>query len=79
MGRGGGGGYGGVSHASNFGSIACSRFFTLCTSNVLDQMGFSQMYNIHMLNCKINGTVHIFFLKKSYLSPRCPKLPNFFF
>ena len=22
-----------------------------------------------MLNCKINGTVHIFFLKKSYLSP----------
>ena len=44
MGRGGGGGYGGVSHASNFGSIACSRFFTLCTSNLLDQMGFSQMY-----------------------------------
>ena len=31
-----------------------------------------------MLNCKINGTVHIFFLKKSYLSPRCPKLPHFF-
>ena len=24
----------------------------------------------HMLNCKINGTVHIFFLKNSYLSPR---------
>ena len=33
---------------------------------------------VHMLNCKINGTVHIFFLKKSYLSPRCPKLPHFF-
>ena len=33
----------------------------------------------YMLNCKINGTVHIFFLKKSYLSLRCPKLPNFFF
>ena len=33
---------------------------------------------INMLNCKINGTVHIFFLKKSYLSPRCPKLPHFF-
>ena len=32
-----------------------------------------------MLNCKINGTVHIFFLKKSYLSPRCPKLAHFFF
>ena len=25
---------------------------------------------VNMLNCKINGTVHIFFLKKSYLSPR---------
>ena len=25
---------------------------------------------VRMLNCKINGTVHIFFLKKSYLSPR---------
>ena len=35
-------------------------------------------HKIHMLNCKINGTVHIFFLKKSYLSPRCPKLPQFF-
>ena len=34
---------------------------------------------IYMLNCKINGTVHIFFLKKSYLSTRCPKLPHFFF
>ena len=34
---------------------------------------------ITMLNCKINGTVHIFFLKKSYLSPRCPKLSHFFF
>ena len=34
---------------------------------------------IYMLNCKINGTVHIFFLKKSYLSPRCPKLSHFFF
>ena len=33
----------------------------------------------HMLNCKINGTVHIFFLKKSYLSPRWTKLPQFFF
>ena len=32
-----------------------------------------------MINCTINGTVHIFFLKKSYLSPRCPKLHNFFF
>ena len=32
----------------------------------------------HTLNCKINGTVHIFFLKKSYLSPRCPKLSHFF-
>ena len=32
-----------------------------------------------MSNCKINGTVHIFFLKKSYLSPRCPKLSHFFF
>ena len=33
---------------------------------------------LNMLNCKINGTVHIFFLKKSYLSPRCPKLSHFF-
>ena len=33
----------------------------------------------HMLNCKINGTVHIFFLKNSYLSPRWTKLPQFFF
>ena len=32
----------------------------------------------HKLNCTINGTVHIFFLKKSYLSPHCPKLLNFF-
>ena len=32
-----------------------------------------------MLNCKINGTVHIFFLKKSYLSPRWTKLPQIFF
>ena len=24
----------------------------------------------YMLNCKINGTVHIFFREKSYLSPR---------
>ena len=32
----------------------------------------------YMINCTINGTVHIFFLKKSYLSPRCPKLHNFF-
>ena len=31
------------------------------------------------INCTISGTVHIFFLKKSYLSPRCPKLHNFFF
>ena len=31
-----------------------------------------------MLNCKINGTDHIFFLKKSYLSPRWTKLPHFF-
>merc|ERR1712018_497388 len=28
----------------------------------------------HMINCTISRTVHIFFLKKSYLSPRCPKL-----
>ena len=34
--------------------------------------------SVRMSNCKINGTVHIFFLKKSYLSPRCPKLPIFF-
>ena len=33
--------------------------------------GFSDVY---MINCTISGTVHIFFLKKSYLSPRCPKL-----
>ena len=39
----------------------------------------NQKYHlVHMLNCKINGTVHIFFLKKSYLSPRCPKLSHFF-
>ena len=31
-----------------------------------------------MLNYKIKGTVYIFFLKKSDLSPRCLKLPNFF-
>ena len=35
---------------------------------------FTWILAVHMLNCKINGTVHIFFLKKSYLSPRCPKL-----
>ena len=29
---------------------------------------------VNMINCTISGTVHIFFLKKSYLSPRCPKL-----
>ena len=34
---------------------------------------------VYKSNCKINGTVHIFFLKKSYLSPRCPKLSHFFF
>ena len=34
---------------------------------------------VNMLNCKINGTVHIFFLKNSYLSPRWTKLPQFFF
>ena len=33
---------------------------------------------LHMLNCKINGTVHIFFLEKSYLSPRWHKLRDFF-
>ena len=32
---------------------------------------------VNMLNCKINGTVHIFFLKKSYLSPRWTDLPQF--
>ena len=42
---------------------------------------FKVFYLVHqyMLNCKINGTVHIFFLKKSYLSPRWTKLPQFFF
>ena len=39
----------------------------------------SPFYEVPMSNCKINGTVHIFFLKKSYLSPRCPKLSHFFF
>ena len=39
---------------------------------------FSSVCIKYMLNCKINGTVHIFFLKRSYLSLRCPKLPNFF-
>ena len=40
---------------------------------------FSPAGWLHMINCTINPTVHIFFLKKSYLSPRCPKLHNFFF
>ena len=35
-------------------------------------------WNRYKLNCKINGTVNIFFLKKSYLSPRWTKLPQFF-
>ena len=39
---------------------------------------YTVSYTLYMLNCKINGTVHIFFLKKSYLSPRCPKLTDFF-
>ena len=39
----------------------------------------AQRGNTYMLNCKINGTVNIFFLKKSYLSPRRPKLPQFLF
>ena len=39
----------------------------------------AQWIAITMLNCKINGTVHIFFLKKSYLSPQWTKLPQYFF
>ena len=31
--------------------------------------GIDLQYAIYILNCKINGTVHIFLLKKSYLSP----------
>ena len=31
-----------------------------------------------MTNCKINGTVQIFLLKKSYLRPRWPRPPHFF-
>ena len=32
----------------------------------------------HMLNCKINGTVHIFFLKKYCSAPGERNCPNFF-
>ena len=45
----------------------------------LDPKGTHALHLLRMSNCKINGTVHIFFLKKSYLSPRCPKLSHFFF
>ena len=40
--------------------------------------GLNWGFWFYMLNCKINGTVHIFVLKKSYLSPRCPKLHHIY-
>ena len=66
--------------STKYAAKQCVQFYKMMS--LLSQVARARVFTciaLHLLNCKINGTVHIFFLKKSYLSPRCPKLPNFFF